>query len=820
MLNNIELLAPVGSIEALYAAVENGADAVYLGGKMFNARQYASNFSDEDLVNAIKYAHLRNVKVYVTVNTLLDDDELEEVIDYLIFLYNSDVDALIVQDLGLARIIRTLLPDFEIHGSTQMSINNYKGVQFLENLGFKRVVLARELSASEIKFINENTCAELEAFIHGALCVSYSGQCLMSSMIGGRSGNRGRCAQPCRMAYSIIDVKNKKVINPKFKDVYILSPKDLNTIEHLDEIINLGIVSLKVEGRMKKAEYVATIVSKYRKEIDRILGKHDLQISKEDIRDMAQMFNRGFTNGFILGDFGKDFISFDKPNNRGIFIGEVVRTDKDYMYIKLEGELNEGDGIEIINKRGEGKGQIINKIFDCKEYVHKNKGKIIKLKNIKGISSGDKVYKTFDLALNEAVRQTFTQREKYKKFLINMAVEIKIGKPAKLIVWKDNHYVNVTSEEIVERGLKISLKKEKVIKQMSKLGDTPYLAESINVDLEEGAMISISVLNNLRREAVEQLNNKRSNFNHRKVVNSEELNAKVKELFNYPKKELTSHKKISIKIDNNSQFEQLDLKKLERIYLNYNDDIKEQVKELRKNDKEIFISTEKIISNEGLRNLGENIDKIVDEIDGISVSNIGTLEFIKRRYKTAIHCDIGLNTFNSSTVKLLMDNNVESITLSSELKLSQIKNICKNNNVVYEAIAYGYLPVMTTKHCPMSLVKDCKDENHCLNCKFTNGYGLYDRKGMTFEMRRKGSTTTIYNSQPLVAIKHINKIYSSGINFARLDFTIEDNNIKLIQELYYNYINDKIDNNEIERVISELNIEKGYTTGHYFRGVL
>lgn len=820
-MDNIEILAPVGSMDSLYAAVENGADAVYLGGKIFNARQYASNFSDEDLKSAVEYAHLRNVKVYVTVNILLDDNELNEVIGYLVFLYNIDVDALIVQDLGLVRIIRELLPDFEIHASTQMSINNYMGVQFLEGLGFKRVVLARELSTDEIRFIRENTKAELEAFIHGALCVCYSGQCLMSSLIGGRSGNRGRCAQPCRMAYSIVDTEENKIISSKFQEKYLLSPKDLNTIKYLGEIIDSGITSLKIEGRMKKPEYVAVIVNRYRKELDRILSKHNEKLNEKDYRDMAQMFNRGFTKGYIIGDYGKDIISFDKPNNRGILIGKVIKLDKNFVYVNLEDTLSKGDGIEITNKSGEGYGQIIDKIIDGDEAVDiGNKGSIVKISRTNGAAVGDNVYKTSDSILNKTASETYTQKENMKKILINMAVEAKIGKPVKLAIWKDEHYISVTSDEAVEKGIKHSLDKEKIVKQMNKLGDTPYSIESIEVDLEDGAMISISVLNGLRRKGIEKLNKKRGNFNHRIEITTGKLNEKINEVFDYTRNQNNRLRKISVKVDSSSQFQQLDLNKLDRIYLNFNEDIEEYIREIKKQKKELYMSTEKIISNGEFKKLEKVFDKIVDDIDGISASNIGTLKFIKNRYKTNIHCDIGLNIFNSSTVKLMTENDVSSLTLSPELRLSQISDVCKNNNVDYEVVGYGYFPLMTTKHCPMSFLKGCKNDENCGNCNLASGYGLYDRKGMTFEMKRKMGATTVYNSQPLIVAEYINKIYSAGINMMRLDFTIEKDNIKLIQDLYYDYINDEIDSNEMKRRVDDLKKKTGNTTGHFFRGVL
>ena len=300
----IELLAPVGTMESLHAAVQNGADAVYLGGKIFSARQYAANFNTDELAEAVKYAHLRGSKVYVTVNILLENKELEEAVDYIKYLYEIDVDGLIVQDLGLAYLIKCLFPDFELHGSTQMTINNLEGVLFLENMGFKRVVLARELSIDEIKHIKDCSTIELEGFIHGALCVCYSGQCLMSSIIGGRSGNRGTCAQPCRMPYSIVSLNDGELANSKLEKKHLLSTKDLCTIENMEQVVDSGLETLKIEGRMKRPEYVALVVSKYRNALDR----GSSAISEEDKEELLQIFNRGFTKGYLFGDFGKGFI--------------------------------------------------------------------------------------------------------------------------------------------------------------------------------------------------------------------------------------------------------------------------------------------------------------------------------------------------------------------------------------------------------------------------------------------------------------------------------------------------------------------------------
>lgn len=262
-MKKVELLAPAGNLESLYAAVQAGADAIYLGGNKFSARAYASNFDDKTMEEAVEYCHLYNVKVYVTINTIMKEKELKEACKYAEFLYNVGVDALIIQDIGLASLLREKLPELELHASTQMTVHNGEAALSLSKLGFKRIVLSRELSLKEIEYISKTLKIETEIFIHGALCVCYSGQCLMSSMIGGRSGNRGRCAQPCRLPYEIVNKKDKD------KDKgYILSPKDMCTIEDIKEIIESGASSLKIEGRMKRPEYVAGVVSEYRNVID------------------------------------------------------------------------------------------------------------------------------------------------------------------------------------------------------------------------------------------------------------------------------------------------------------------------------------------------------------------------------------------------------------------------------------------------------------------------------------------------------------------------------------------------------------------------
>lgn len=804
MKNNIELLAPVGSMESLYAAVQNGANAVYLGGKLFNARQYASNFDFDELKEAVSYAHLRGVKVYVTSNILVDNSEMEDVIDYIKFLYEIDVDGIIVQDLGLASLIREFFPDLDVHGSTQMTINNLPGAEFLYDMGFTRVVLARETPIDEIKYIHKNTPIELEAFIHGALCVCYSGQCLMSSLIGGRSGNRGKCAQPCRMPSSLID-KDGNLIKDWDKK-HVLSPRDLNTLENLEEIIDSGIISLKIEGRMKRPEYVATVVKNYRKALDE--GSENLKL--EDKKDVEQIFNRGFTKGLTFGDFGRDFITIERPDNRGVLVGKVSRADKYSIYILLEEDVNEGDGLEFVTANGEYKG--------IKAPFYGKKGTTMKLEKPGYILNGSLVYKTSSINLLNSAKESY-QEEKIK-YPINMEININIGESPKLMVMFKGKMVTEVADAKVEKSERVALTKEKIIEQLSKLGDTTYTLNNININLEDNSYLPVSVLNLLRRESIQKLNDLVKNINHRNPIDEKLYNEKKQKFFQYKNIKKEASNKLSVRVNSIDQFNKLDLNKLDRIYLGFYDELEKVISKIKGYNKEIFIWTDKILYQKNLESLGQIIEPIKNTIDGISVSNLGSLKYMKDRFNLKLHGDIGLNVFNNFTLGYLKNHGLGSITLSPELNITQIKNIEESSNAFTEAIVYGYLPVMVTKHCPMSLVKGCKNDKNCSSCNFAKGYGIKDRVGAIFYMDRREGFSNIYNSVPLMVLDSLKQITNSGISMSRLDFTIETKGIREIQRVHYDYIKGQIDDKEVKEFLNRFKEDNNITNGHYFRGVM
>lgn len=362
----IELLAPAGDFECLKAAVQNGADSIYLGSNFFSARAFAKNFNDDNLKKAIEYAKIRGVKTNLTLNTLIKDDEFNIALELATKAYEYGIDAIIVQDLGLAKKLIELFPDLPIHGSTQMTVHNLNGALELEELGFKRVVLSRELSLDEIKYICKNTKLEVECFVHGALCISYSGQCLFSSMIGGRSGNRGKCAGPCRLPYELVE--NDKTIDSG----YLLSTRDLCGIDYLPDFIESGVKCLKIEGRMKSPEYVATVTKIYRKYLDLAQSKEEYKVSPKDKKTLMQVFNRGMTSsGHLDSNVNKKLVYKEKPNNMGIYIGTISNYNKNkgYITLNLEDKIEIGDTISIENKTGSYK---ISELMENRQKYKRN----------------------------------------------------------------------------------------------------------------------------------------------------------------------------------------------------------------------------------------------------------------------------------------------------------------------------------------------------------------------------------------------------------------------------------------------------------------
>ena len=503
----LELLAPAGSFEAFKAAVENGADAVYLGGKSFSARASAANFALEELLKAVHYAHDRQVKVYVTVNNLIADQEFQELLDYIYALHETGVDALILQDVGVAELLQSILPEVEIHASTQMTVNTSWGVQHLERLGFCRVVLARETSADEMKTIAEKTPLDIEVFVHGALCIGYSGQCLMSSFIGGRSGNRGTFAQPCRMAYQLVNEKNENLLAQKSSGEHLLSPRDLNLAEELAELKRIGIHSLKVEGRMKRPEYVATVIRLYRQALNRIEDQQEgsLLLTPGEHQELLQVFNRDFTSGYFRENLGAELMSYSRPNNRGTRLGRVARLEPGRLSLKLEAAIHPGDGIEFWTGRGR-EGVTVGLLWkDQTEVKEGLSGETVQIEFFGMAQAGDRVFKTNDALLMEKARESFQEGREQRKASLNMRLAGQVGEKLCLEVMAGERRVNVYSTSSAQKALKRPLTWDYAFQQLGRLGTTPFWLDKLELEIDEGIMLPVSDLNEMRRIAVEEL---------------------------------------------------------------------------------------------------------------------------------------------------------------------------------------------------------------------------------------------------------------------------------------------------------------------------
>ena len=805
-MKEIELLAPVGSFDSLKAAVQNGANAVYLGGKDFSARASANNFDREELKEAVKYAHIRDVRVFVTTNTLIKQNELEDFVEYAKFLYDIDVDAIIMQDIGAAMLIHELLPDFELHASTQMVAHSLEDVQYLESIGFKRVVLARELTVEEIKYICDNANVDIEIFVHGALCVCYSGGCLMSSMIGNRSGNRGRCAQPCRQKYTMIDISTGEEIHNNGD--YLLSTKDLNTIEEIDKIIDTGVLSLKIEGRMKKPEYVATVIKSYRDAIDEYETTKKVNISDETMEDLYTIFNRKFTKGLILGEVGEEVMNSNVPNNQGLYVGKVVDYNKKAkrLKIKLEGTLKKGDGINL-------GGGTIGRIIKGKDITQIGyKGETIELDFIGEAKKNQLVFKTSDTDLIDRAQKTYTQDKEFAKSLIDAEISIKLDSyPELRLIDKNENIVTVQGDKLVEKALKVALSEEKIKTQIKKLGNTPYEIDQLKINLDEGVSMPISLINQMRREAIELLDNARISVKGRMYKDND-----IKYSPKIYSRNADNKSKIRVKVNNIEALKSILNLDIDMIYYEDVSTIEQAMTMANANNKKLIYSAPRIVRNREYKRL-EKSDKYCK--DHVQISALGQVKYYKENSESVkFDVDYYLNPFNSETINHYKKEGAETVCISQELNLHEIKETTQYTDLEIETVAYGYIPMMLSEYCPMGVVaRSCKKDKRCANCKESK-YVLRDFKGEEYRVSQDiFCRSTIYNSSANCLINNLDELSEAGINIFRLDFTHETP--ELIEKITESFI-DVIENDFVADAKSlEVFEDMDTTLGHLYKGV-
>lgn len=816
-MTKVELLAPVGDWNCLKAAVQNGADAVYFGVEQFNARMYAANFNVEDMKQVIDYCKLRNVKTNLTLNTLLENCEFDNAVDLAKEAYKAGVDAIIVQDLGLAKYLIDNIPGLPIHASTQMTVHNLQGVLKLEKLGFDRVVLSRELSCEEIEYICKNCKVEIETFIHGALCICYSGQCLFSSVVGGRSGNRGKCAGPCRLPYELISENAETHERKSIDKGYLLSTKDLCGIAYLPRLIQAGVKCFKIEGRMKSPEYVATVTRIYRKYIDMVLNNYDFIIDEKDINDLMQVFNRGgFSDGHLDSKHNRNLIFPEKPSNMGIYLGTIKKynSNKGHITLQLEEDLELGDSISVSNEASKYLvSELMIKNVNQKKVSANTEVTIGRMKG--NIKVGDKVYRISSKALSDFAKASYDNCEN-KKIPLNCTVTIKKNTPISMEISTNKNtcynelyssiYVKEISNMIPIDALKTPISVERVVKQISKTTNTPFSFENITVLLDDGLYVpSISTLNELRRTALEKVEQEILSRAKRTLL---DLSKKSKESITYTPN--VKNPEISVlfrQLELDFDYTKLDKEKITNIYVSLELFISKKYSKIISyfsDNYNLYIYVPSIIKtnykNIALSTIEQAV--MIYNIKGFIVSNIGDFELLKKYSKDYEFIgNYTLNVFNNNTMEEYRKLGLSRITLSRELNQELIKEMLANANINTEMIVYGNLPLMASSYCFLGETNKCYPD--CgTNCKKNNKYYLKDRLGFNFRVVPNSieTVTLICNSKTLsVSTKDL------PVNFVRLDILDES----------INEINEAVDKAYNREKLEGLQ----YTNGNLYREV-
>ena len=790
----IEILAPAGSYESFHAAIVAGADAVYAGGPKFGARAFAENFTEAQLLNAIDYAHLHQRKFYLTVNTLLKDFEIEQLPEYLEPLYQRGLDAVIVQDMGVLHVVRQYFPDMDIHASTQMTVTGVNGAQFLKENGAVRVVPAREISLEEVRNIKSATGMEMECFVHGALCYCYSGQCLLSSLIGGRSGNRGQCAQPCRLPYTVDGEKG-----------YLLSLKDICTLDIIPDLIEAGIDSFKIEGRMKRPEYVAGVTSMYRKYVDLYLKnpQKPYLVDDKDKEMLMDLFNRGgFHTGYYKQKNGRNMITIHKPNHIGVKVGTVLSQKGREVQMRALTDIAAGDLIEFKNE-----AQRYTTGKSCKQ------GEVITILAPKGmrLSAGEVLYRVQSPELLNTLETTYSEGKVIEKLYGYISLEV--GKAAKLVVCKDEYSVEVESEQQVEAASSRPLDEERIKKQLQKTGNTEFEFDVLDVELHGKVFLPMQQLNEMRRKALEELEKKIQDSFHRKIAEKKVLPEEILDTASvkFSRKE----NKLSVLVETHEQLEAV----LENddsvacIYVDSNLDktgldgeLWQEISDrIHKKNIEIFLAMPRIFRNQTIEIFEQSYDNILTRyFDGMLIRSMEEYQFLKSKHYTGnIRLDYNLYIMNSFAKQFWKNQGIAYGTIPVELNKSEIVNLDSKQD---EMIVYGYIPAMVTAQCVTSTVHGCKKD-----CKITM---LKDRYQNEFPVKNqcRDCYNVIYNTAPLYLIDLKEDLEELNAERYRIQFSIE-NKDEVKQIL-----------NQCNRMFSD---EKGevfsqkdsITRGHFRRGV-
>ncbi len=796
----MELLAPAGTMKNFMAALEAGADAVFLGGKLFNARASAGNFDLEELKEAVRIAHLLGVAVHVTVNILVGDKELEAVKEYVRQLDCIGVDAIIVQDLAVARIAQEVAPNLPLHGSTQMTVTNLDTVKYLGRLGFTRVVLARELSLEEIDYICKNTDVEIEVFIHGALCICYSGQCFMSSFIGGRSGNRGACAQPCRKPYELLNSKNESLLPSN--QAYIMSPKDLNSGEFIDSLLKAGVASFKIEGRMKQVSYVKAVVGAYRAIIDN-QGK----AKKEDLKRLEEGFNRGFSQAYLKNCPGKEMMTIATPNNQGKLIGEVHCSDKG-LFISSSERLEEGDLLKIITSKDEVHYISVSSSW---EYL---------MSQYRAPIFGAYKGKAYKAASGKEEKNEVTLSSFSRKISVYAYLEGKEGEPVSLTLLTDKgKSVTVYEDYLLQRARTAPTSLEKVTEQLNRMGNTVFSLKEVYVP--EGAyMWPASVLNGLRRKAVESL----EQVLIEEYDKGARKNRKKCETRRFTPRKAWEEAIVSVRADEWEQVKAAVEGGAGKIIFGgdrfnripYSLDIyRKVVAYCKEHGVWISLSTPRIVREKEVNVYKETFTAMVKASpDSISIHFLGALQWMEELdFDGQIEVDTSLNCFNQESLMFWKDKGAFSVAVSHEMTLGQIRMIGKTSSIPLEATVQGENELMVSEYCVIGSFLGTGEKGNCPRPCVKNHYFLRDMKGEIFPLRTDPYCRMhIMNSKELDMSPYVKELMDAGVKILRIEGRGRSRDYILTMVDRYNRII------KGENVVTEKK-QQGITRGHYFKGI-
>ncbi|MDR0958086.1 MAG: U32 family peptidase [Clostridiales bacterium] len=792
-MKKLEILAPGGSEQAIKAAVAGGADAVYFGGAKFNARQNAENVSDDSLKEIIDFCHVRGVKVYITVNTIYTEKELPNVLEFCEEIRESGADALIVADLGAAKIFRDNFSDIPLFASTQLTVHSKEDALFLRDAGFSRVIVSRELNIEQIREISSVKGIQTEVFVHGALCVCYSGRCLMSSMIGARSGNRGVCAQPCRKIYTLREGEKP------LRRGYLLSTKDLRGIEFVRELAESGVTSLKIEGRMKNPEYVYQTAKTYSMAAN---GEFD----ESEIKKLFSLFNRGgFTDGYFKKHSDSSMVNTKSPKNAGVVIGEVTKFD--YVTrrceILLSQSVEAGDGIEIRTK-AKSCGMFVNVSLPAGETL------IVRIGDDDvQVTAGNVVSKTFDKSLTDEINSQI--ESKPTKIKVTGICRASAGLPITLRLKYNDIEVTVAGD-VVQQAKSSPLAGARIAAALAKTGGTPFDA-SFDVEVDGDIFIPVAEVNSLRREAFATLEDeiKRSYDRPYMQVSYEQAQALP----------AVKRKKFTVSVLTKEQFDTAvnfaeQTGELRRIYIELSvfEKIAEQfevfLKKLNAKACELFIALPHISKDnsfiEKLKKCGAN---------GFLARTLGQLFALKDCGKT-VCADYTFN-FTSTQSVAAVDEYANIKTLSPELSLTSLAVFDENT----EIIVYGHLPIMTTQMCPVGIYAAKKgDGKHCALCGKSGGFSLKDEIGAAFPIVTdcENCIAFVLNSRPLFIANKAHDIINTPIGSVRLAFYNETAaETAEVMTVYLEALKQK--SSASLKYAQKLAETTGLTYGHFYRGL-